>query len=618
MAALPDAKHVVFVALGSRGDAQPLAVLASAVAERGLRVSFATHAELKGHLQHSKEASPLSAHVSWRPLATPCFVRPTSADEAHTPDILDLQGRRRAEWVEAVAAARDADALVCNLFAMPPVYHLSERLDVPWMCCSPCLVPYSMPPGFEQGFAETMPELFAFLREQDTNVAVPSEPPAFSWKTVCNWLWPVFTESHALLREELLGLAPVPGYAEEVGAERDHFDAKTLRLGKFLLGIPAALLSAADPGRALPTEAKICGHWSPSLDVASQRCSEEYQELSAFLQNCEEQKSTVKGRPFYVGFGSMGAEGLVPEVDKMIKILLDTCKWMGRPLVLMAPSSATFCKQELLEDGIFWCQHAVPHGWLLPRCAVAIHHGGIGTVLAALRAQVPQLVLPLAYDQPFWASCVKDLNVGDSADLDHLSVVLLARKLQRLLQDEVRANVRRVGEEVEMQAGTETAVQEILAMAATAPLRCAQSGACLRPARPIHAFLEEDPDAALDVLGRSEGEVQFIYREILRERCYGDLNKLPANSIVVDGGLNLGLFSLILARQWKGPGTLTVLAFEPAKETFELALANLRRNGVFVPRAGRRALGMLSLAATAPACYPVTIRSLDRKPYIHT
>lgn len=157
---------MVFVALGSRGDAQPLAVLASAVAERGLRVSFATHAELKGHLQHSREASPLSAHVSWRPLATPCFVRPTSADEAHTPDILDLQGRRRAEWVEAVAAARDADALVCNLFAMPPVYHLSERLEVPWMCCSPCLVPYSMPPGFEQGFAETMPELFAFLREQ--------------------------------------------------------------------------------------------------------------------------------------------------------------------------------------------------------------------------------------------------------------------------------------------------------------------------------------------------------------------------------------------------------------------------------------------------------------------
>ncbi|CAE7946215.1 UGT80A2, partial [Symbiodinium sp. KB8] len=594
---------------------------------------------------------------------------------------------------------------------------------------------------------------------------------------------------------------------------------------------------------------------------------------------------------------------------------------MGRPLVLMAPSSATFCKQELLEESIFWCQHAVPHGWLLPRCAVAIHHGGIGTVLAALRAQVPQLVLPLAYDQPFWASCVKDLNVGDSADLDHLSVVVLARKLQRLLRDEVRATVRRVAEEVEMQgkatlpprslqfevksgtgtrigkvshpgpgpiatarrvkevpaaeasiaataakmkkksklrkgpffdngscscekrggqlcgkglspkgggvlsgakgkgkkrggkdsgkqsgkasqaptdeadfdrimkewrlrtnqkpetvpaqahekpewhdknevflvqggeeilgqaklglwelrgatirigavedfrrgaiwsirakrvddfvpiqlmaeegevgakiievaegseevpkrarafclpegaeviankgkgnclfeacellyvsgfmqskdqieshwdglgpddkqsvqgqerlfavalvdlpappsppglvveeevgawavafeqqAGTETAVTEIMAMAATAPLRSAQSGACLRPARPIHVFLEEDPDAALDVLGRSAGEVQFIYREILRERCYGELNKLPADSIVVDGGLNLGLFSLILARQWKGPGTLTVLAFEPAKETFELALANLRRNGVCVINHGQ-------------------------------
>ena len=41
-----------------------------------------------------------------------------------------------------------------------------------------------------------------------------------------------------------------------------------------------------------------------------------------------------------------------------------------------------------------------PFRQLLPRCAAIVHHGGIGTTAAALTAATPQLVLPLAWDQP--------------------------------------------------------------------------------------------------------------------------------------------------------------------------------------------------------------------------
>ena len=37
---------------------------------------------------------------------------------------------------------------------------------------------------------------------------------------------------------------------------------------------------------------------------------------------------------------------------------------------------------------------------------------------------------------------------------------------------------------------------------------------------------------------------------------------------------------LILTQQWSGDGTLTVLAFEPAVETYHLAIKNLRNHGV--------------------------------------
>lgn len=37
---------------------------------------------------------------------------------------------------------------------------------------------------------------------------------------------------------------------------------------------------------------------------------------------------------------------------------------------------------------------------LLPRCAVLVHHGGIGTAAQAIRAQIPQVIVPIGYDQP--------------------------------------------------------------------------------------------------------------------------------------------------------------------------------------------------------------------------
>ena len=41
-----------------------------------------------------------------------------------------------------------------------------------------------------------------------------------------------------------------------------------------------------------------------------------------------------------------------------------------------------------------------PLSTLLPRCAALVHHGGIGTLAQALAAGVPQLTMPMGFDQP--------------------------------------------------------------------------------------------------------------------------------------------------------------------------------------------------------------------------
>jgi hypothetical protein len=67
-----------------------------------------------------------------------------------------------------------------------------------------------------------------------------------------------------------------------------------------------------------------------------------------------------------------------------------------------------------------------PHDSIFPRCSVVCHHGGAGTTHRALRAGVPQLLVPIAYDQPFWADTICALGVGASVSFRALSQSLHA------------------------------------------------------------------------------------------------------------------------------------------------------------------------------------------------
>ena len=65
-----------------------------------------------------------------------------------------------------------------------------------------------------------------------------------------------------------------------------------------------------------------------------------------------------------------------------------------------------------LADGVIRVAGEVPYDWLFGRVAVAVHHGGAGTVAAALRAGVPSVVIPVLPDQAFWAWRVAALGAG--------------------------------------------------------------------------------------------------------------------------------------------------------------------------------------------------------------
>jgi UDP:flavonoid glycosyltransferase YjiC (YdhE family) len=96
-----------------------------------------------------------------------------------------------------------------------------------------------------------------------------------------------------------------------------------------------------------------------------------------------------------------------------------------------------------LPPGVRHCAFA-PFRRLLPRCAAVVHHGGVGTTAAALEAGCPQLVLPLAWDQPDNAARVTGLGVGLALGPRRRGAGHLTRALARLAAPAVRARCRAV------------------------------------------------------------------------------------------------------------------------------------------------------------------------------
>lgn len=109
-----------------------------------------------------------------------------------------------------------------------------------------------------------------------------------------------------------------------------------------------------------------------------------------------------------------------------------------------------------------------PFRQLLPRCGAVVHHGGVGTTAAALEAGCPQLILPLAWDQPDNAARVSELGVGLSLGSRRRSSEHLSDALSRLMTPAVGDRCRAVASQAAGQNGLELAATWVEELAATA------------------------------------------------------------------------------------------------------------------------------------------------------
>lgn len=190
-----------------------------------------------------------------------------------------------------------------------------------------------------------------------------------------------------------------------------------------------------------PKRAYITGYWL--LD--QQEAWQPPPGLVSFLERGEP--------PVYIGFGSMAGSNPKRLLSAVLKALE---RADARGLIVAGGGSLPI---EGLPDRVFGIDH-VPHQWLFPRVAAAVHHGGSGTTAASLRAGCPTIVCPLQGDQPFWGERVRSLGVGSRPIPQRkMTAEALGSAIQEVTTNrDLRCRAADLGEKIRQEDGVGTAL----------------------------------------------------------------------------------------------------------------------------------------------------------------
>lgn len=169
---------------------------------------------------------------------------------------------------------------------------------------------------------------------------------------------------------------------------------------------PAATLLPISPA-ILPHPADwadsvvLTGPWrSPATDAAAPAPSPD-PAVDAFLE----------GGPFaYAGFGSMAAG----DPAARGRALIEAARTRGLRLLVATGLGGIVVPDDVRGDDVL-VTRSVDHAAVLPHAVAAVHHGGIGTVQAAMAAGTVSIIVPFIADQPFWGAHLHRRGLGPAA-----------------------------------------------------------------------------------------------------------------------------------------------------------------------------------------------------------
>jgi UDP:flavonoid glycosyltransferase YjiC (YdhE family) len=420
--------RVTLVTIGSRGDVEPYVALGCALARAGHTVRVATSepfgdfvrargldfVRLGGDIKHMVGDEGRAALAA----AGSNVMRTFSALRRYLGPLI-------REALDALDGALSASDVVIGHVLVPgAASYARERgivyLDAAYVPVLPTR--HFAHPGAPVGTPRGIPSLLShFVAEQI--------------------LWQAFRGDVDAFRRRVLGL----------GAS-SFFGPHTLRIDRRPAWLFAFSPEVVAKPRDWPPHAFVTGYWF--LDPVDAWTPP--RELTQFLEAGEP--------PIYVGFGSMTAHR---SADKTLAVLAALKKAGRRGLIATGWGGLT---KVATDDSVMFIGD-VPHAWLFPRVAAALHHGGAGTTAAAFRAGIPQMAIPFLADQPFWGHRIAMLGAGpEPLPIAQVEPDRLQRGLARLDTSAVRRAAAELGRRIRAERGAEAAVPLIEREAARARL----------------------------------------------------------------------------------------------------------------------------------------------------
>jgi hypothetical protein len=370
-----------------------------------------THAPLISELQRAVP-SKAAARLAFRGVPSTSAGRPLGTSTTKTTADRWPQREAERQGLLAACALGSADVLVCNLFSLD-VLALGEALGVPVVVVSPFWSEERCPLALLDAVRTELPDLAAAL---DTATAATA---TLSWPVVEHWLWRTLLDDLGEWRERALGLNPCP-----------FVDALAAAGGRLPPAPPLVytLCTRLMPPAWRTTLANLTAAAPQAIHVVGPLTT-----LPSGSEDHEEEEEDDNDMPtVYVGLGSMEAGGQLDAADAALLLgalvgavasVAPQRGWPPRvlvvahspdpdhaPLAAAAAAAATSAvmvrpRRGPVRDLAEWLRAR-------PRLAVAVHHGGAGTVVDVARAGVPQLIVPFHYDQPAWGAAVVAAGAG--------------------------------------------------------------------------------------------------------------------------------------------------------------------------------------------------------------
>lgn len=400
---------ITAVAVGTRGDVNPLAELGEEMIKRGHEFRILTHEafrpliEAKGvtYRKLNSDAGHVMQYLVTDYKTSMDFMKGMFRLKKENPAFM-------AETLDAIAGSDFVMYGTCSAFA----YHAAEYLDIP--CARFFYSP--MDPTRQYSLYSDEYDSDKVLKSYD---ALPTGMNLMTMLAMNRW-------------------------RKSVGLPRWTLKSTyTERNGKKLLTFYPTSPVLMPPDAAWGDHIHVTGYWYHPEEAAESYVEPE--DLRTFLESGE--------TPIFVAFGKAESPELASLQERMLQALKET----GIRAVVQAdqiPQTKRAGTDKLYFIG------AVPYPYIFSKVRAVVHHGGNTTNGMGLRAGLPTLVIALALDQYFYGRMDHRIGAGPKPLYIRkklCSVEEIKAALRDLVSGKYDSCAAKAGEKIRKERGVETA-----------------------------------------------------------------------------------------------------------------------------------------------------------------